>query len=288
MGYSPWSCIESDTTEWLTQSLTLIQTSCINISWTHSIIYTWIILSSQWYLEIQGLILNITKITAYIWKTLCPTNHIFQNYYYRKLKLWVWEKGYVMGWIGFPQNSNVTIFIDNSSAQFISSVMSNYLLPHVLKHARLPCLSPTPRACLNSRPSHRWCHSTISFSVILFSCHQSFQASGSFPMSQFFTSGGQSIGVSASASVLPMNIQDWFPLRLTGLISMQSNRLSNSSKPSVLQHSGFLMDQLSNPYVTTGKTIALTKWTFVSKLMSLLFNMLSGLVIAFLPRSTHL
>ena len=91
--------------------------------------------------------------------------------------------------------------------------------PHGLQHARLPCPSPAPRACSNSCPSSRWCHPIISSSVVPFSsCLQSFPASGSFPVSQFFASGGQSIRASASASVLPMNIQDWFPLGLTGLI----------------------------------------------------------------------
>ena len=101
------------------------------------------------------------------------------------------------------------------------------LWPDGLQHASLPCPSPTPGACSNSCPLSWWCHPTISSSVVPFSsCLQSFPASGSFPMSQFFTSGDQSIGVSASASVLPMNIQDWFPLGLTGLISLQSRGLS--------------------------------------------------------------
>ena len=107
-------------------------------------------------------------------------------------------------------------------------------------------------------------------------------------MSQFFTSGCQSIGALASASVHPMNIQDWFPLGLTALISLQSKGLYESSKASILQRSAFFMVQLSYPYMTTGKTIALTRWTFVGKVMSLLFNMLSGFVIALLPRSRHL
>ena len=114
-------------------------------------------------------------------------------------------------------------------------------------------------------------------------------------MSQFFTSGGQSIGVSASASVLPINVQDGFPLGLTGWISLQSRGLSrvfyafnHSSKASILLHSAFFIFQLSHPYLTTGKTIALTRWTFLGKVMSVLFNMLSRLVIAFLPRSKRL
>ena len=111
--------------------------------------------------------------------------------------------------------------------------------------------------------------------------------------SEFFASSGQSIGASASASVLPMKIQDWFPLGLTDLISLQSKRLSKSllqhhnSKASILCYSAFFMVQLWHPYTTTGKTIALARQTFVGKVMSLLFNMLSRLVIAFLPRSKH-
>ena len=104
--------------------------------------------------------------------------------------------------------------------------MSDSLRPHGLQHTRLPCPSPSPRAYSHSCPLSRWCHPTISSSVIPFSsCLQSFPASGSFPVSQFFTSGGQSIGISASASVLPMNIQDWFPLGWTGWIFSQSKGL---------------------------------------------------------------
>ena len=115
-----------------------------------------------------------------------------------------------------------------SSVQFSRSVMSDSLQPHGPQHARLPCPSPTPGAYSNSCPSNQWCHPTISSSVILFSSHlQSFPASGSFPMNQFFTSGGQSIGVSVSAWVLPVNIQDWFPLGWTGWISLQSKRLKS-------------------------------------------------------------
>ena len=137
----------------------------------------------------------------------------------------------------------------------------------------------TPRACSNSCPLSRWCHPTISSSIVPFSsCLQSFPASGSFPMNQLFSSGGQSMGVSASASVLPVNSQNWFPLRWTGLI-LQSKGLSRvfsntSSKASILQHSTFFMVQLSHQDMTTGKTIALTRQTFFGKAMSLLFNML--------------
>jgi len=110
--------------------------------------------------------------------------------------------------------------------QFSCSVVSDSLWPHGLQHARPPCPSPTPAVYSNSCPLSRWCHPTISSSVVSFSRLQSFPASGSFQMSQLFASGGQSIGVSASTPVLPMNIQDWFPLGWTGWISLQSKGLS--------------------------------------------------------------
>ena len=154
------------------------------------------------------------------------------------------------------------------------------------------CLSPIPGVYSNSNPLSWRCHTIISFFVIPFSSRpQFFPASGSFPMSQFFASGGQSIGVSASASVLPMNIQDWFPLGWTGWISLQSKGLSRVFSNTTVQKHQFFGAQLfflvqhSHPYLTTGKTIALTRWTFVCKVLSLLFNMLSRLVITFLPRS---
>ena len=127
------------------------------------------------------------------------------------------------------------------SVQFSCSVMSNSFLPLGVQHSRLPCPSPTPRACSNSCPSSRWCHPTISSSVVPFASYlQSFPASGSFPMSPFFASGGQSIGASASASVLPMNIQDWFPFRLTGLTSLQSKGFSRVfSNTTVQKHQFF-------------------------------------------------
>ena len=143
----------------------------------------------------------------------------------------------------------------------------------------------------NSCPLNHYCHPTISSSVVPFSsCLQSFPASGSFQMSQLSASGGQSIGVSASTSVPPMNTQDWSPLGWTGWISAVQGTLKSlfqhhSSKVSVLQHSEFFIAQLSHPYMTTGKTKALTRWTFVGKVTSL-FNTLSRFVIAFLPRSS--
>ena len=125
------------------------------------------------------------------------------------------------------------------------SVVSDSLWPHGLQQARLPCPSPTPGACSNSCPSSQWCHPTISSSVVPFSsCLQSFPASGSFPMSQFFTSSGQSIGASPSASVLPMNIQDWFPLGWTGLVSLLSKGLSRVFTNTTIQKHQFFSAQL--------------------------------------------
>ena len=121
-------------------------------------------------------------------------------------------------------------------SQFSRSVVSDSLRLHGLQHARLPCPLPTPRTFSNSCPLSRWCHPTISSSVIPFSsCLQPFSASGSFPMNQFFASGGQSIGASASGSVLPMNIQDWFPLGLTSLIYLLSKGLSTQSPFKAMQ-----------------------------------------------------
>ena len=178
--------------------------------------------------------------------------------------------------------------------QFSCSVASDSLQPHGLQHARLPCPSPIPRACSNSCPSSQWYHPAISSFVIPFSsCLQSFPESGSFPMSQFFASGGLSIGVSASTSVFPINIQDWFPrINWVDLLAVQGTLKSllqhYSSKESSLYGSAFFKVQISHPYMTTGKSIALTRWTFVGKVVSLLFNMLSRLVITFLPRNKRL
>ena len=160
--------------------------------------------------------------------------------------------------------------------------MSDSLRPYELLHNRLPCPLLFSRVCSNSCPFSRWCHPTTSSSVISFSCSlQSFPASGSFPVSPLFASGGWSIGASASASVLPMNIQGWFPLGLTGLIFLQSTGLSRvfSSitiwKRQFFWHLPFFMVQISHPYMTTRKAIVLAIWTFVSKVTCLLFNMLS-------------
>ena len=171
--------------------------------------------------------------------------------------------------------------------------MSDSLRTHEPQHSRPPCPSATPRVHPNPCPLSWWCHPTISSSVIPFSRPQSFPASGSFQMSQLFTSGGQSIGVSVTASVLPVNTEDWsFRLDWLDLLAVQGTLKSllqhHTSKPSILRCSVFFIVQLSHPYMATGKTIALTRQTFVDKVMSLLFNMLSRLVITFLPRSKRL
>ena len=173
--------------------------------------------------------------------------------------------------------------------------MSDSLQPQGQHHVRLPYPSPSPRVYSHSCPLSQWCHPTISSSVIPFSsCLLSFPSLGSFPVNQLFTSGGQRTGTSASASVLPINIQGWFPLGLTSLISLLSKGLSkvfsntNRSQASILQHSAFFMVQFSRPYMTTGKTMASTMWLFAGKAISLLFNTLFRFVIAFLRRSKHL
>ena len=132
------------------------------------------------------------------------------------------------------------------SVQFSRSVMSDSLWPYETQHARPPCPAPTPRVYSNSRPLSRWCHPIISSSIVPYSsCLQSCPASGSFPRSQLFISGGQSIGVSASASVLPMNIQDWSPWRLIGLIPLQSKGLSRVFSNTTVQKYQFFGAQLS-------------------------------------------
>ena len=145
-----------------------------------------------------------------------------------------------------PEDAFIKSVLIIHSVQFRHSVVSNSLQPHGRQHTRLPCPSPTPGAYSNSCPSSRWCHPTISSSVIPFSsCPQSFPASGSFQMSQLFASDGQSIGVSASTSVLPMNIQDWSPLGWTGLISLQSRGLSRVFSNTTVQNHQFFGSQLS-------------------------------------------
>ena len=145
-----------------------------------------------------------------------------------------------------------------------------------LQHPRLPWSSLFPWVCSNSCPLSRWCYLTIFSSVVPFSlCPRSFPSPGSFPVSPFLASGGQSTGASASASVLPVSIQSWFHLGLTSLISLQSRELSksllqhHSLKASVLQLSSFFI--VSHPYMTAGKTIALTIGTFVGKVIASAF-----------------
>ena len=151
--------------------------------------------------------------------------------------LWPWDS---------PGKKNSLNFPCLSVSQFNCSVVSDSLQPHGLQHARLPCPSPTPRGCSNSSPWSRWCHPTISSSVISFSsCLQSFSASGSFQMSQLFASGGQSIGASTSTSVLPMDIQDRSPLGWTGWISLQSKGLSRVFSNTTVQKHQFFGAQLS-------------------------------------------
>ena len=184
------------------------------------------------------------------------------------------------------------------SVQFSHAVVSNSLWPRGLQHTRLPCPSPTPGACSNSRPFSWWYHPTISSSAVpISSCLQSCPTSGSFVMSQFFVSGGQSIGWSFSFSISPSNEysgltsfrMDWLDL-LAVQETLKSCLQHHSSKASVLWHSAFFMVQLSHPYMTTGKTIALTRQTFFGKVTSLLFNMLSRFVMerAMAPHSSTL
>ena len=174
----------------------------------------------------------------------------------------------------------------------VQSVVSNSLWPHELQHARPPCPSPTSGIHSDSRPSSRWYHPAVSSSVVPFSsCPQSLPASASFPMSQFFAWGGQSTEVSALTSFLPKNTQDWSSLGWTDWISLQSKWLSRVFSYTTVQRHQFFSAQLSsqsNSYIHTWlleKTIALTTWNFVGKVMSLLLNMLSRLVINFLPTS---
>ena len=164
-------------------------------------------------------------------QTLRPTNYIFS---FHTLPL-------------LPFNFNILENNEILSVQFSCSVMSKSLQSHGLHHTRLPCQSPTTRAYSNSCPLSRWCHPAISSSVVPFSSHlQSFPASGSFLRSQFFASGGQIIRVSASASVSPMNIQDWFSLGWTGLISLQSKGLSRVFSNTIVQKHQFFGTQLSS------------------------------------------
>ena len=161
---------------------------------------------------------------------------------------------------------------------FSHSVVSDSLWPHRLQHARLPCPSLSLRVCSNSCPLNWWCHPAISSSVIPFSaCPKSFPASEYFQMSQLFTAGGRSFGVSASASVLPMNIQDWFPLGLTGLISLLSKGLSRIFSNTLVQKHQFFVTQPSYSttliFVHDYQKNHSFDYSFVCRMMSLLLNM---------------
>ena len=166
------------------------------------------------------------------------------QWYYLKVIRNLYSKYLLMS---FPRISLKMKHFCGFQLQFSRSVVSDSLRPHESQHARPPCPSPTPGVYSNSFPSSRWCHPAISSSVVPFSSHpQSLPASGSFPMSQVFAWGGQSTGVSALASVLPMNTQDWSPLGWTGWISLQSKRLSRVFSSTIVQKHQFFSTQLSS------------------------------------------
>ena len=181
--------------------------------------------------------------------TMCCSLQRMERRWLKKFSLWIKSNSKVRrgDWERWEKDWNIT------SVQFNCSVVFDSSRAQELQHARLPCPSRTPRACSNSCPLSQWCHPTISSSVILFSsCLQSLAASGSFPMNQLFASSGQRIGVSASASVLPKNIQDCFPLVLIGLISLQSKRLSRVFSNTTVQNHQFFGTQLSfSPTLTS-------------------------------------
>ena len=184
---------------------------------------------------------------------------------------------------GLPSMGSHRVRHDGSDLA-VAAVPYCWLWFYGLQHARLPCPWLSPRVCSKSCPLSQWCYLMILFSAA------AFLASKSFSMSWLLISGGQNISASASVSVLPRNIQGWFLLGLTGLISLRSKELKSllqhhSMKSPILLLSIFFMVQLSHLYMTTGKATALTTWTFVGKVTSLLFNTLSRFVTAFLPRS---
>ena len=189
-----------------------------------------------------------------------------------------------LGWIG-----DVVVVVQSPSH-------ANSSRPHVLQYARPPCLSLSSGIGPGSYSLHWWYHlATSSFSTLFSFYSQSFPASGTFPVSLLFTSGDRNTGASASGSVLPVNIQGWLPQRLTGLISLLSKGLSEVFSSTTFRRHQFLgvllsfrSVQLSQEYPTTRKTIALTIWTFVGRVTSLLFNTLSRFVLIFLPKSNHL
>ena len=191
-----------------------------------------------------------------VWKSLVPGEGCFQP----QVQWFSWK------WRMVQLESEIASWTAWTSHLLLLShqVMSDSLRPHGLQHTRLPCPSATPGAYTNSTPSSQWCHQTISSSVIPFSSLQFFPASGSFPMSQFFALGGQSIGVSASASDFPVNLQ----LQSKGLSGVFSN--TTVQKHQFFDNQLFFIVQLSHTYVTAGKTIALTIWTLPGNAMSLL------------------
>ena len=214
-------------------------------------------------------------------------NSICMVWYY--LQLQISDGGL---WTISPMDKGVLVH----SVQFSHSVMSNYLWPHKSQHAKPPCPSPTPRVYPNSCPLSRGYHLTISSSVLPFSSHlQSFPISGTFQMSQLFASEYWPKYWSFSFSISSSNEHpelisfrmDWLDI-LPVQGTLKSLHQHHSSKASILLCSAFFIAQLSHPYMTTGKTIALTRWTLVDKVMSLLFNMLSRLVITFLQKRKHL
>ena len=193
---------------------------------------------------------------------------------------------------GYVKSGYANLFLGIACSSVAKSCLTLQL--HGLEHARLLCPPLSPRVFSVSWPLSQWCYLTIvSSTIAFFFCLQSFPASGSFPMSWFFATHGQNIGASALAIVLPMNIQGWFPLGLTGLISLLSKGLSRVfSSTTIWKHQFFGIQPTlrSNSHIhrwLTGKTIVSTIWAFVAKVMSLLFNTLSRFVTVFLPRSKH-
>ena len=187
----------------------------------------------------------------------------------------VWLCTFFVGTREPEVGKKIIVILFKNKVQFSSVTHLCPSNPIGLQHARFPCRSPTQLMSMSL--ARWWCHLAISSSVIPFSsCLQSFQASGSFQMSQFFTSDSQSIGVSASASVLPVNIQNWFPLRMDwlDLLAVQGTVKSllqhHSSKASILRHSAFFIVQLSHQYMTTGKIVALTRRTSAGKCLCFL------------------
>ena len=219
-----------------------------------------------------------------------------KSFVFEKFSRWLWNNRFRNLWSRFYWDHflEASHWLKTASCCWVAESCLT-VQPHGLKHAGRPCPSLFPGVCTNSCPLSWWCHPTISSSVVpLSSCLQSFPASGPFQMSQFFTSGGQSVG-SFSFNISPSNEYSGlisFRMHWLDLVEVQWTLKSllqhYSSKTSVLRCSAFFITQISHPYMTTGKTIALTRRTFAGKGMSLLFNMLSRLVITFLPTSKHL